>query len=174
MSERNRYEIRNEDGAGESSDDSRQADDLKGKSKRLLDDLDDVVDEVNKVVREAVGRGSEAVGALGENVRQTWQETVRGQRPARTSVVMVRIDTDSLHRLDELIEAGLCSSRSEAAHYLITEGIKAKQGTFDKIGSKIEEIRKAKRELRELLSEDADTHTEMSGQGGRGPEESSR
>ena len=156
MSERNTYEIRNEAGAGEPSGDSRQAEDLKGKGKRLLDDLDDVVDEVNKVVREAVGRGSEAVGALGENVKQTWQETVRGQRPARTSVVMVRVDTESLQRLDELIEAGLCSSRSEAAHYLITAGINAKQSTFDKISLKIEEIRKAKRELRELLGEDAD------------------
>ncbi len=156
MSERNRYEIRNEGGEGESPNDSGQTEDLKGKSKKLLDDLDDVVDEVNKVVREAVGRGSEAVGVLGENVKQTWQETVRGERPARTSVVMVRVDTESLQRLDELIEAGLCSSRSEAAHFLITAGIDAKQGTFDKIGQKIEEIRKAKRELRELLSEDAD------------------
>ena len=154
MSERNRYEIRNEAGAAETSDDPRQTEDLKGKGKRLLDDLDDVVDEVNKVVREAVGRGSEAVGALGENVKHTWQETVRTQRPARTSVVMVRVDTDSLDRLDELIEAGLCASRSEAAHYLITEGINAKQATFDKISEKIDEIRKAKRELRELLSED--------------------
>ncbi len=156
MSERNRHEIRNEAGAGEPSSDTRQEEDLKGKGKKLLDDLDDVVDEVNKVVREAVGRGSEAVGALGENVKHTWHETVRGERPARTSVVMVRVDTDSLQRLDELIEAGLCSSRSEAAHFLITAGIDAKRGTFDKISLKIEEIRKAKRELRELLSEDVD------------------
>ncbi len=156
MSERNRYESGNESEPGESSHDSGQPEDLKVKGKRLLDDLDDVVDEVNKVVREAVGRGSEAVGAMGENVKQTLQETVRGQRSARTSVVMVRVDTDSLHRLDELIEAGLCSSRSEAAHFLITAGIAAKQGTFDKIGEKIEDIRKAKRELRDLLREDAD------------------
>ena len=165
MSERNRYEIRNENGEDESSGEAKREEDLKGKSKRLLDDLDDVVDEVNKVVREAVGRGSEAVGVLGENVKQTWQDTVRGQRPARTGVVMVRVDTDSLQRLDELIEAGLCSSRSEAAHFLITAGIDAKQGTFDKIGLKIEEIRKAKRELRELLSEDPD---EMPGERGPG------
>ncbi len=155
MSEQHRYEIKadpdNDESCGE-AEQTRQ--DLKGKSKRLLNDLDEVVDEVNKVVREAVGRGSDAVGALGENVKQTWQETVRGQRSARTSVVMVRVDSDSLQRLDELIEAGLCSSRSEAAHYLITEGVKAKQDTFDKISLKIEEIRKAKRELRELLGED--------------------
>ena len=157
MSEQHRCEVEadpEEDAScGEAEQSSR---DLKGKSKRLLDDLDEVVDEVNKVVREAVGRGSDAVGALGENVKQTLQETVRGQRAARTSVVMVRVDSDSLQRLDELIEAGLCSSRSEAAHYLITEGVKAKQDTFDKISQKIEEIRKAKRELRELLGEDAD------------------
>lgn len=157
MSEEHRYKTMDEASVGDTEGATRQAEqDLKGKSKRLLDDLDDVVEEVNKVVREAVGRGSEAVGALGENVKQTWQETVRGQRPARTSVVMVRVDPDSLQRLDELIEAGLCSSRSEAAHYLISEGIRAKQGTFDKISQKIEEIRKARRELHELLSEEED------------------
>ena len=157
MSEQHRYEIKADPDDDESCGEAEQTrQDLKGKSKRLLDDLDEVVDEVNKVVREAVGRGSDAVGALGENVKQTLQETVRGQRSARTSVVMVRVDSDSLQRLDELIEGGLCSSRSEAAHYLITEGVKAKQDTFDKISQKIEEIRKAKRELRELLGEDAD------------------
>ena len=161
MSEQHRYEIKADPADGESCGEAEQTgQDLKGKSKRLINDLDEVVDEVNKVVREAVGRGSDAVGALGENVKQTWQDTVRGQRSARTSVVMVRVDSESLQRLDELIEAGLCSSRSEAAHYLITEGVKAKQDTFDKISQKIEEIRKAKRELRELLGEDAD---DMSG-----------
>ena len=155
MSEQHRYEIKADPADGVSCGEAEQTgQDLKGKSKKLLDDLDEVVDEVNKVVREAVGRGSDAVGALGENVKQTWQDTVRGQRSARTSVVMVRVDSESLQRLDELIEAGLCSSRSEAAHYLITEGVKAKQDTFDKISQKIEEIRKAKRELRELLGED--------------------
>ena len=155
MSENQRCESRNETGAGDTESETEQTEqDLKGKSKRLLNDLDDVVEEVNKVVREAVGRGSEAVGVLGENVKNTWQETVRGQRPARTSVVMVRVDSESLQRLDELIEAGLCSSRSEAAHYLITEGIRARQGTFDKISQKIDEIRKAKRELHDLLSEE--------------------
>ena len=161
MSEKHRYEIKADPADRESCSEAEQTgQDLKGKSKRLINDLDEVVDEVNKVVREAVGRGSDAVGALGENVKQTWQDTVRGQRSARTSVVMVRVDSESLQRLDELIEAGLCSSRSEAAHYLITEGVKAKQDTFDKISQKIEEIRKAKRELRELLGEDAD---DMSG-----------
>ena len=155
MSEQHRYEIKADPADRESCSEAEQTgQDLKGKSKRLINDLDEVVDEVNKVVREAVGRGSDAVGALGENVKQTWQDTVRGQRSARTSVVMVRVDSESLQRLDELIEAGLCSSRSEAAHYLITEGVKAKQDTFDKISQKIEEIRKAKRELRELLGED--------------------
>ena len=127
--------------------------DLKDKGRRLLEDVEDVVGEVNKVVRKAVIRGSDAVEFVGENVRDTLKDTFQGVRSARNSVVMVRVDEESLARLDELVEVGLSSSRSEAAAYLIGEGVKAKRETFDKIEQKVEDIRRAKQELRDLLRE---------------------
>ena len=160
MTERHQHETNDapQDAATDGADNTTEAkSDLKGKSKRLLHDLDDVVGEVNKVVRDAVGRGSTAAAALGENVKHTIKDTVQGEKRPRSSVVMVRVDKDSLERLDELVEAGLCGSRSEAAHYLIGEGVKAKQATFDAISQKIAEIRKAKQELRDLLRENEDT-----------------
>ena len=155
MSEQHKYEIK-----ADPDDAAEEKQDLKGKSKKLLDDLDDVVGEVNKAVRQAVGRGSEAAAALGENVKHTLKDTMQGERPPRSSVVMVRVDADSLARLDELVEAGLCASRSEAAHHLITEGIQAKRETFEMIRHKVEEIRRAKQELRDLLRQDADSAKE--------------
>ena len=65
---------------------------------------------------------------------------------------MVRVDADSLNKMDELVEAELAGSRSEAAAYLISEGIKSREPLFDAISAKVEEIRKAKEELRVLLS----------------------
>ena len=47
-------------------------------------------------------------------------------------------------------------SRSEAAAFLIAEGIKSRQGLFDRIGEKISEIRRAKEELRQLVEEGDD------------------
>ena len=128
--------------------------DAKGKGRRLLEDMEEVFGEVNSVVRKAVIRGSDAVEFVGENVMDTIKDTFDGVRSARKSVVMVRVDEQSLARLDELVEVGLSGSRSEAAAYLISEGVKAKRGTFDKIEQKIEDIRRAKQELRDLLRED--------------------
>ena len=55
---------------------------------------------------------------------------------------MVRVDKDTLNCMDDLIEAGVAASRSEAANYLITEGIKARAGFFDTVAAKVEEIRR--------------------------------
>jgi ElaB/YqjD/DUF883 family membrane-anchored ribosome-binding protein len=125
-----------------------------GRKERLVEDVETLVDEVNKVVRVAVIRGSEAAESVGENLRDTIKQTMKGVRAARDSVVMVRVDKDSLARMEELMEADIVGSRSEAAAFLIGEGIKARQGLFDKISSKIDEIREAKEELRKLLDEE--------------------
>lgn len=128
--------------------------DDKNRREKLADDVETLVDEVNKAVRVAVVRGSEAAGVVGDNLRDTIRQTMKGVRAARDSVVMVRVNKESLDRMDELVEAGVVNSRSEAAAFLIAEGITARQGLFDKISSKIDEIRKAKEELRKLLDED--------------------
>jgi Arc/MetJ-type ribon-helix-helix transcriptional regulator len=89
-------------------------------------------------------------------VGESLKETIQNVRAARDSVVMVRVNKESLEKLDELVEAGIVNSRSEAAAFLIVEGTKARQGLFDRISSKIEEIRNAKQELKKLLEEDED------------------
>ena len=78
---------------------------------------------------------------LGENVK----ETIQGMRSGRDNVVMVRVDDSSKSKLDELLDAGIVNSRSEAAAFLIAEGIKARSQLFDTISGKVEEIRKKRR-----------------------------
>ncbi|MCH8205482.1 MAG: hypothetical protein IH956_00570 [Chloroflexi bacterium] len=126
----------------------------KNRREKMVEDVETLVDEVNKAVRVVVVRGSEAAESVGENVRDTIKQTLKGVRAARDSVVMVRVNKESLEKMDELVEAGIVNSRSEAAAFLIAEGIKARQGLFDKISSKIDEIREAKEELRKLLDEE--------------------
>ena len=118
--------------------------------RRLSENVDEIVDEVNKTVRVAIVKGVDVAESIGENIR----DTVQGMRGNRDNVVMVRVDKASLDRLDELVEAGIMGSRSEAAAFLISEGIKARQPLFDRIGEKIQEIRRAKDELRQMVEED--------------------
>ena len=118
--------------------------------RRLSENVDEIVDEVNKTVRVAIVKGVDVAESIGENIR----DTVQGMRGNRDNVVMVRVDKASLDRMDELVEAGIMGSRSEAAAFLISEGIKARQPLFDRIGEKIQEIRRAKDELRQMVEED--------------------
>jgi Arc/MetJ-type ribon-helix-helix transcriptional regulator len=99
----------------------------------------------------AVGQavGSSVCICVGENLKETVSAVMSG----RDNVVMVRINEESLARLDELVESGIVKSRSEAAAFLIGEGIKSRLGLFDRIAEKTEEIRRAREELRQMLDE---------------------
>lgn len=115
--------------------------------RRIMEGIEIIVDEAKSAAKSAMRRtGAES---LGENLK----ETVEGALSARQSVVMVRLNKDSLARVDDLVEADVVGSRSESAAFLIGEGIKARAELFDRISEKIGQIRKAKEELRELLNE---------------------
>ena len=115
--------------------------------KRLMEGIDIIVDEAKAAARDAIHRsGADTLG-------ETLKEAIQGALTARDSVVMVRLNKESLARLDELVESGVVSSRSEASAFLIAEGVKSRSELFDRIASKIDQIRTAKAELRELLEE---------------------
>jgi|TARA_Y100000310_G_scaffold291734_1_gene319898 Asp-tRNA(Asn)/Glu-tRNA(Gln) amidotransferase B subunit len=110
----------------------------------------DEAEDVDNAVQSAVSRGKDAASSVGETIR----ETIQAVRTARPSVVMVRVNKESLAKLDELVDSGINSSRSEAAAFMIAEGIKAKSDLFDKIAEKTELIRQTREQLRLLLDED--------------------
>ena len=122
--------------------------DEKGK---LGEGIDSLVEEVQKVVKVAIKQGASAAETIGGNIKGTLNEV----RLKRDNVVMVRMDVDSLKKLDDLVEAGISGSRSEAAAFLIVEGIKSRQGLFDRMADKVEEIRKAREDLRQMVEDDS-------------------
>ena len=121
-------------------------DNEKGRRERAMDVGREAVNLVTETAEAAAGNVIETIG----NIRSK----AAGDRQTRDNVVMVRVDKESLNRLDELVEAEVVGSRSEAAAYLITAGIAARQSLFDTIATKVDEIRKAKEELRKLLNEE--------------------
>ncbi len=66
---------------------------------------------------------------------------------------MVRVSKDALQKLDELVECGLLSSRSTAAAYLISEGVRARKDLYEKIAEQSEVIREAREKLQRLLDD---------------------
>jgi hypothetical protein len=72
----------------------------------------------------------------------------------RTNVVMVRVNDETLHYLDMLIEADICKSRSESAAFLIAEGVKAKTSLYERIAEVTEQIAELRRQLREIVRDE--------------------
>ena len=126
------------------------SDEEKREKKRIMEGIEIIVDEAKSAARSAMKRTGEEAESLSENLK----ETLQGALSDRENVVMVRLNKESLIRLDDLVEADVVNSRSEAAAFLIGEGIKRRQGLFDRIEEKIEDIRKAKEELRTLIEDE--------------------
>ena len=131
--------------------------------RRIMEGIEIIVDEAKSAAKSAMRRTG--ADTLGENLK----ETLEGALSARENVLMVRLNKESLARVDELVEADVVGSRSESAAFLIGEGIKARAELFERMSEKIEQIRKAKDELRELLNEPPGGGT-VQGERGHEPE----
>ena len=87
---------------------------------RMSEGIDIIIDEAKTATKRAYKRsGAEDLGG-------SIKDTIRGALSPRDNVVMVRLNDESLAKLDELVEAGIVSSRSEAAAFLIGEGAAAR------------------------------------------------
>ncbi len=115
----------------------------------VLDDLDDV----DKAVRDAFDKSKDFATSVGDSIL----DTIKSVRATRDKVVMLRIDSESLEKIDELVDSGVTNSRSAAAAFLVEEGIKARSDLFDKISQETELIRNAKERIRRLLEDEAAT-----------------
>ena len=65
---------------------------------------------------------------------------------------MVRVNDESLKQLDALVQSGIFKSRSEAAAFLISEGIKAQEPLFTRIAERIKEIERLRSELKDIIT----------------------
>ncbi|HVB64296.1 MAG TPA: Clp protease N-terminal domain-containing protein [Nitrolancea sp.] len=80
-------------------------------------------------------------------------ETEPGDDPAGTTVVMCRVDDRALGALDTLIEAGICSTRSDAASWLIQAGIESNTSLFEAIYETVVEIRRLRGVAQNLVND---------------------
>jgi Arc/MetJ-type ribon-helix-helix transcriptional regulator len=70
-----------------------------------------------------------------------------GEAP-RGNVVMVRLGDSAVTALDQLVEAALFGSRSEAAAFLLGAGIEAQRELFARVGKHSAEIKRIRQSLK--------------------------
>lgn len=113
---------------------------------RMSEGIDIIIDEAKTAAINAY-KGSGA-----ESMKDGIKGTLKTALSARANVVMVRVNKDSLHKIDELVDSGIVNSRSEAAAFLIKEGISSQSKLFNKISETTQIIRKAKEDLKNILN----------------------
>lgn len=110
------------------------------RQKSGFDELASSVKEVAQKTGEALNKATESIG-----------KAIESALSARDHVVMVRVNEDSLKSLDALVQTGIFKSRSEAAAFLISEGVKAQAALFERISERIKEIERLRAELKGIV-----------------------
>jgi hypothetical protein len=96
--------------------------------------------EVNEEKKESTGAN------VGKAIN-SFMESLEVALSGRGNAVMIRVNDDALAKLDMLIEAGICKSRSESAAFLLQRGIDSSGALFDRITSVTSEITRLREDL---------------------------
>src|SRR5436853_7777527 len=125
---------------------------------KVLKDVGTTTDRVEVTQKKASGDRLEGLASqvreLAQKIPESIGKAIESALSAREHVVMVRVNDESLTKLDHLVEAGIFKSRSESAAFLISEGIKAQSALFERISNKIEEINKLRGELKNIVGQE--------------------
>lgn len=125
------------------------------------DDSDDII--VRRIENDESRRSSDfdfassvkevaqKTGDVIKGATESISKAIESALSARDHVVMVRVNDDTLKKLEALVQSGIFKSRSEAAAFLIVEGIKAQEALFHRIEDKITEIERLRNELRDSI-----------------------
>ncbi len=85
-----------------------------------------------------------------ENIVSGATDAVTGALDARAHSASVRLDDDSMQRIDQLVEAEMVADRAAGIAFLVQEGIKARTDLFDQINDSFAKIQQVKDHLRSL------------------------
>ncbi|MBI3651363.1 MAG: hypothetical protein HY231_10125 [Acidobacteria bacterium] len=118
----------------------RKMENKESRSNTTFDDIASTVKDVASKTGEVVNKATESIS-----------KAIESALSSRDHVVMVRVNDESLRRLDALVQSGIFKSRSESAAFLIGEGIKEQAALFDSIAQKIEEIERLRSELKSIV-----------------------
>jgi Arc/MetJ-type ribon-helix-helix transcriptional regulator len=106
--------------------------------------------EVNEPKSKSQAQSAgESVGKAISNIMDSLEAALTG----RGNTVMVRVNDEALEKLDMLVASGICSSRSEAAAFLLQRGIESSEPLFTRIADVTTQITNLRQELQEWVQE---------------------
>jgi hypothetical protein len=77
----------------------------------------------------------------------SFMESLETALVGRGNSIMVRVNDEALAKLDMLVAAGICKSRSESAAFLLQRGIEGSAALYDRIESVTAKISELKQDL---------------------------
>ena len=108
----------------------------------------EVVEEEQACCEEgAEGTKKKSTGESVSKAINSFMETLESALSGRGNSVMVRVNDEALAKLDMLVAAGICKSRSESAAFLLQRGIEGSAKLFDRIESVTAKITKLREDL---------------------------
>ncbi len=99
--------------------------------------------EVTEAVAAVINETVKFVDALGKAVVTAVQDI--------SNLMIIKVDGETREHLDLLVDAGVATSRRDAAATLLDAGISAKQATFDRIQQTQAQIRDLRQQIRTLV-----------------------
>ncbi|MBI4567913.1 MAG: hypothetical protein HY719_05890 [Planctomycetes bacterium] len=97
---------------------------------------------------DALARRFKGAADFGRGLGQQITETLKG---ARGSVISVRVGDETRESLNLLVEVGLFQSISEAAAFLVAEGLKSRAEVVNRVREKADAIRNLRDEARGMI-----------------------
>ncbi|HEV8192724.1 MAG TPA: Clp protease N-terminal domain-containing protein [Ktedonobacterales bacterium] len=129
------------------------------------------------LVREGEGIAAGALESMGINLEKVRRQlsilsqrrraSGPGEGGPKSNVVTCRLDDRALGALDALVEAGIRSTRSDAAAWLINAGIESHSALFDRLDATIREIRQLRQEAQDIarqVASDTEGRTRPNGE----------
>lgn len=101
-------------------------------------------------IREITERIPEALNSIGRDINRTIERAIATKDEY---VIAIKLSPESREPVSQLVSAGLFQSRSDAAAFLIDEGIKAQGELFERVKQKLAEIERLQAELRGLVQD---------------------
>ena len=95
----------------------------------------------------------EASSASVSKAINSFMSSLEAALSGRGNSVMVRVNDEALAKLDMLVAAGICKSRSESAAFLLQRGIEGSAQLFDRIESVTSKITQLREELLESVQD---------------------
>jgi ATP-dependent Clp protease ATP-binding subunit ClpC len=112
------------------------------------------------LIDEGEGSAAGALRSLGIDADRAREAIIRvltrmgSSEPAATRghVITCRVDAQDLDAIDALVEAGVRSTRSDAAAWLIHAGIRSNRNILDRVYGTVAEIRRLREEVSQTLA----------------------